>query len=282
MKKQWLILFFIVVAISKSYWANAQTLDINKDYTVTYFASNTVVNIQDAIKANMLNPTTQCSTSFINEGLVSKFICLRVKVTNKKGRFIEFQNPRINLIKCYIVTTPKQIIDSIITGDYLPFATRKYLHSNFVFQIPTSTNDTLDFYFLIDHRGSTLQLPINVYAQQNLEQQTQKFNLLNGIVSGVLLIAFCFGIFLFAQTKKASYWLYALYVACCAIWLCATNGFLFQYFFCNYPMLNNRVEASFGVFISAAFTANALSFTKPYYTEKQYSVAIVKGMVWLF
>ena len=249
-----------------------------------FFETTQPINIQQVANNFNNNYIHKINTGFINVGLVTSYIWIHYKIQlpqNSTDNFIVLDNPRLNKIQAYFFAN-NSIIDSVITGDFYPFQSRKLAYPNFRFLLPQTANKSVDVYFLIDHRGSTLQLPIEVFSKENLIEPDQKSLLYVGLKMGVFIIPFFFGFFLFFTTKNRTYLLYSLYIFISAIWLVSTDGYGFQYLWQSYPHLNNRIEAAFGVLYSGIFAANALQFTKRYQQQKSLLRNILKWLMYFF
>lgn len=255
-----------------------------KILSASYYQTEENYHLTQAISYFNVKDATLIKNNFINAGLVTKYIWIHYKIQlpkNEKEYFLILDNSRLNKIRAYF-TSSQRLLDSVITGDYYPFETRRLLYPNFRFQLPKNNDSIIDAYFFIDHRGSTLQLPIQLQSKDNFTQKDRDTLLFVGLKMGVFIIPFFFGIFLFSATRNKIYLLYSVYVFISATWLWSTEGYGFQYMWQWYPQINNRLEASFGVLYSGIFSAYALQFTKQYQQGKSLLRSILKLLMWFF
>lgn len=193
---------------------------------------------------------------FVNKGLTNHILWLKIDGKNEH-QFIQLKNPRLNIIKVFYLKN-NTVVDSMITGDFFKF-NNKHLPL-FTFKIKPN----ISLYLAIDHKGSTLQMPIIIDSVENIHIQQQKTILQIAFIIGALFLAFFFSLFLFFTSKTINYLSFTLYLLNAIIWLCLTSGLAYQFILTNHPQFNNRLEVSSGALIAVLFVLNMLNFTKKY------------------
>lgn len=255
-----------------------------KILTASYFQTSENFRLSQVVNYFNTQNTKSINDNFINAGLVTKYLWIHYKIqlpNDKNDYCLILDNSRLNKIKVYFVAS-QTILDSVITGDYYNFETRRLLYPNFRFLLPKNNDSIIDAYFYVDHRGSTLQLPIQLQSKNNFAHNDRDVLIFVGLKMGIFIIPFFFGIFLFSSTRNKIYLLYATYVFISATWLWSTDGYGFQYMWQWYPQINNRLEASFGVLYSGIFAAYALQFTKQYQSGKSVLRNTLKLLMYFF
>ncbi|MBN8836830.1 MAG: hypothetical protein J0I09_06205 [Sphingobacteriia bacterium] len=223
--------------------------------------------IEEAVTAYNKGKFIINNAPILNFGIARYDYWISFTVTNasiaKLHLYACFDNPRLNGISIYYLIDGK-IVPSHATGDLLPFATRVTNLNTFVSPLTINPGATIQVFALIQHKGSSLQLPVSLLTANALHIYEQKTYLIMGLRIGIFALAFFFGLFLFFSTGNRNFIFYSAYIFISAAWLWSTEGFGFQLMWPHFPGLNNRLEASLGVLYSGVFILNALQFTKQY------------------
>ncbi len=283
MRTKKIIFFFLSIFSFTAILCNVNLVN-PKVIELRFFQTADPLNRYQAANYFKDNTTTKIESNFINAGLVKNFIWVHCKIEltqNVTDNFIILDNPKLNKIQAYFIVE-NSLVDSLTTGDFYPFQSRRLAYPNFRFLLPKPSTKIVDVYFFIDHRGGALQLPIRVLSEENLIESDQKNLLSTGLKMGVFIIPFFFGFFLFFTTKNRTYLLYSLYIFVSATWLISSDGYGFQYLWPLLPYFNNRIKAAFGVLSSGMFVAYALQFTKPYQQQKSLLRTILKWLMFFF
>ncbi len=153
---------------------------------------------------------------------------------------LTIDNPHINRITWYQLDKTQKARLLYQTGDFYPFKQRPYPEfTNFAFPIKQNNG----FYLLkIDKRKESLQVPINVIKYDELAQRYIKGNLINGLLSGTILMMIFFSLTLWISTGKKIYVFYSLYIGALLLWIWSNKGLGFEYFWSNSSFFPSRAR----------------------------------------
>lgn len=157
-----------------------------------------------------------------------------------ENRLLLINNPHINHIEWYAVTDSLRLL--AVTGDVYPFRQRPFIHHYFALPLQDSTNHYL---LKIDKRFASLQAHLQLVAKPALAQQAAADSLVNGLLSGIIVLIVLFGLFLFLTTFDKLYIWYALYALCILLWIWTDKGFGFQYLWPDSIIIANRTRPFF-------------------------------------
>jgi signal transduction histidine kinase len=190
---------------------------------------------------------------------------IRNTAQTETNAYILLENPRLNEVDVYVLK--KDSIQSTFKlGDNFPFGIRPLTINEFVIPVTLSLADEVSVFLLIKHKGNTLQMPISIRNVNALLQKTETDYLQAGLVTGILTIAFFFGLFFLINTRDILFIYYSGYMITAALWVWTTEGFAFQYFWPTAPELATRLGPGISAVSACFFIANCLQFTKPYDT----------------
>lgn len=170
---------------------------------------------------------TRMSNLFLNPGFTSSVFWIALKAdTLTVDEVLLLNNAAINYLEWYAVT-PEGRADSIaFTGDMYPFSRRPIVYNYFA--LPLQPRTAL-YLLKIDKHFESLQAPLQLVSRSQFAQTATQESLVNGLLSGVVLLMVLFGCFLFVTTKDQLYIWYALYVFSLTMWIWSDKGLGFQY-----------------------------------------------------
>lgn len=230
-------------------------------------AGDSVTGLEEAKEFFRKNRFQKSTMPDLNLGIAKDNYWVHLGVVPEKkdsSRYmLSFGNPRLNEVRVFILSNDSLIYESI-TGDNFPFIQRSTYSHQFDFPLDLSGGDTLDIFIYFLHKGNTLQVPISIFKESAWLQQTEKSYLLIGIVTGIMLLTLLFSFFLYLNSRKKLFSLYAFYITSITFWLWSTEGFGFQFLWPDHPEIATRLGPGFSVLNLFFFMAVALEFCKPY------------------
>ena len=149
--------------------------------------------------------------------------------------FLNLNYPLLDFVSYYQVKDGV-ILQQVATGDALVFSTRLINTNLFVFPI-VETDGPSDLYLQVRSQG-TLKTPITFSSVNDVAEKLQLESLAMGGYMGFMLfmIVCCFLIILIIADKDFIF--YGLYVLGIALLNLNLNGVLFQWFWPDFPLLN--------------------------------------------
>lgn len=152
---------------------------------------------------------------------------------------LAIDNPHINILEWYVINDNNARL-LYQTGDFFPFKKRPFPEfTNFA--IPLIKNDG---YFLlkIDKRRESLQAPMRVLSYKELSGIYIKGNLINGLLSGTIILMIFFSLVLWVSTRKKLYLFYGLYIGALLLWIWSNKGLGFEYLWSNSSFFPSRAR----------------------------------------
>jgi len=193
------------------------------------------------------------------------WVAFSIKNTNSIERAIYtvLENPRLNDVDVYLIQQDS-MMGTFRLGDNFPYYQRPFYFNEFSFPISLSSGETIIVLLHIKHKGNTLQMPVRLLSLNAFLQYIEDNYLFTGVVSGIFLITFLFGIFFLFNTRDPLFIFYSGYIVTALAWLWTTEGFAFQYIWPHHPELATRLGPGLSAVSACFFAANSLQFCKPY------------------
>ena len=175
----------------------------------------------------------------------------------------------IDIMNFYVVQNG-QLIDTLKTGDTLPFSSRRIYNRNFTLPVTFEPGASKQIYLQVQTEG-IVQMPVVFRSLENYNEYEQHFLMAQGIYYGVVLIMVLYNLVLFASVRDATYLLFVLGIGAYAIYQASIHGLAFQYLWPAYPEFNEKAViygmALYG-FAGCFFAVSFLRLKeihKPYY-----------------
>lgn len=232
-------------------------------YTI---ANDSTATLQQALARFKRNEFTLNKLPALNLGIAREnyWVSFTIRNTTQAiNAYVLLENPRLNEVDVFVLGKDS-IRSTFKVGDNFPFATRPVDINEFVIPLDLAEGDEVSVFLLIKHKGNTLQMPVSIRNENALLQKTEIDYLQAGLTTGILAIAFFFGLFFLINTRDVLFIYYSGYMITAALWVWTTEGFAFQFFWPNSPDLATRLGPGISAVSACFFIANCLQFTKPY------------------
>ena len=171
----------------------------------------------------------QVSQPSFNPGYTESVFWLAVETKDLNAAtewLLTIDNPHINILEWYEVSGHNVRL-LYQTGDFFPFKQRPFPEfTNFAIPLIKS-----DGYFLlkVDKRRESLQAPMRVLTYKELSGIYIKGNLINGLLSGTVILMIFFSIVLWITTRRKLYLFYGVYIGALLFWIWSNKGLGFEY-----------------------------------------------------
>lgn len=209
-----------------------------------------VYQTKDNIHPNELleNKNLKWESNRESYGFTENYFWLRFSITNKsnsfKSLYLLIDNPHFRYVDYY-----ENINDNIVkkheSGRHLPFDNRPIDNVKNVFPVRLQNNETKTIYLKIDKRFSSVSFPISLWEKNNYSKLYNKFNLVNGIYFGGIMLMFLFALIAYFNFKRNLYLKYAFYTLFLGLYMFTTVGYLFQYIILDNIWLNSYIRVVF-------------------------------------
>jgi signal transduction histidine kinase len=241
--KKYLLLLFVVLTVGKQRaQAEAVQLGILEDKSGTYTAANVYQYYQQ-------RQFTPIHTQAHNIGFTTSIYWISATLSEDASDInkLVVGSPHINILEYYELQhgVPVRLY---LTGDHQPFSSRPFFSKDFVF--PMTSGHT--YLLKIDKRHEALSFHIRTISTQQFYDDYLQENLVNGILSGIILVMILFGAFLYISVRERLYLFYILYVAGLWLWVMADKGYGFQYLWPDSTYFASRSRPIFSLLTNAA------------------------------
>jgi len=174
-------------------------------------------------------------------------------------RIFQVAYPPIDHLEFYLVSQ-KKIVKQTLTGDLLPFSQRDILDHHFVFSHHVKANQPLTLLIKIQTQG-TVVLPLITASVENYAASRIQSQTIYGIYFGISIAMLIYNLILFFYLRDPSYLYYCFFVATILFNSLAYTGMGFQWFWSDYPILNQYaipVSVATGFLTATLFTQSFL------------------------
>lgn len=242
MKKFVLLLLAVISWWGRPAGAQALQLGILEDTTGTL----TAAGAYDYYKQQHFTPI---GTQAINVGFTTSvfWICAVVDSGITDINKLIIAAPHINIMEYYEMEQQQPVL-RYQTGDYYPFYQRPLFSKDFVF--PLQGGHT--YLLKIDKRHESLSFYIWTASTQQFYEGYLEENLVNGILSGIILMMLLFCAFLYISVKDRLYLFAILYIAGIWLWVMADKGYAYQYLWPDSTYFASRSRPVLSLLTNAA------------------------------
>lgn len=158
---------------------------------------------------------------------------IRLTVANSTHQalpvLIEADYPGLNSVNAY-VTVNHQLVQSFPRESWrTPFSQRAIVHRTFLFPVTVPPGQLRTIYLRLQRQIGNIRFPIRVWPTAAYHQYDLRQQIFWGFVSGWLLLAISFGLFLGRIHHDRLYFMYSAYVSCSLLMLLISKGYLREY-----------------------------------------------------
>ncbi len=166
--------------------------------------------------------------------------------------YLEIQVSFLDTIKLYVIDGIGKL-QEYKAGDVYPFSQRHLMTPTFTFKIPKGQGTC--FLYIASPTGIT-QFPLRFVKIPRLFRDHSLKSLINGIYFGIVLLIIFYNLFLGIKLKEKVYFYYVGFITATGLTIGQLNGYLFQYVYPQYPILNyyENVVYSLNFFIGLFIT----------------------------
>ncbi|WP_158282290.1 ATP-binding protein [Salipaludibacillus keqinensis] len=202
---------------------------------------------------------------------------VRFQVMNSSDRvdwFLELENPTMDVVTLYELSSNEEVVAIRETGDHFPFAEREVDHRYFIFSLENNLDEVQTYYLRFETEGA-MQLPLTLRTQESLMMTTQIDYGILGLLCGLALVMAIYNLFVYLSLRHRSYLYYVGFIFVNLLTYLSFTGLAYQFFWPEAVWWNNRSI----VFFMGVSNILALLFTSSFLGIKQQFPRVAK---WLF
>jgi two-component system, sensor histidine kinase LadS len=154
------------------------------------------------------------------------------------SNLLEIGTAQINEIIYYEIIDDRPAL-RYETGDHKPFSSRPLSTLNYTFPL---TKGVRYYIVKIDKKNESLQLTFGTKPIDTYFTEASESSMVIGLMSGAVVLMLIFSLFLFLITKEYVYLFYILYIAAGWFYVLANQGYVYKYFWPDYPWFAARTR----------------------------------------
>jgi len=214
-----------------------------------------------------------------NFGQIDRPIWARLRVSGISTSFaqplVRLNYPHHDYVDMYVFEHGR-MLRHFEAGDMRPFNVRPISQRAPWFPLDAATADEQEIYIRIATEGP-LVLPLDLISYTDAAEEEKFLYLWAGAFLGIIVIMLIYNSFLYLSMREASYLFYVVYLATAGGMQMAMFGFGEQYFWGNYPGVNNQVIA----FLSPFVQVTAILFVLNFVDLQKFGSAMDRGVAYL-
>lgn len=219
-----------------------------KDSLVVYSTNSKLVNVSPhlyiyedvsgTLKINdVLKKDFKLTKSEVpNLGISESVFWIKIRISNKSQEehlLLNIMLPTLDNVEFYS-PNDKGGYNLLIEGEQFPFFQRKYIDTDYLFDINIPKDSIKTVYFKISSKEG-IQLPIVLGTESEIYTQIKNRDILSGIYFGIMIALILYNFFIFLSVKDKTYIYYVVYIFLILITQTVLQGYPFQYLWPNYP-----------------------------------------------
>jgi len=180
--------------------------------------------------------------SGLNFGYTDSVFWVKGTVENtdlkEEAYVFEIAYPVIDDMRVYILRD--KISEKLHMGDKLPFLDRPVKHRNFLIPVHLNAGEKITLVLRVK-TTSAMQIPINIYQEDDMMAKVQTDMLGLSLYCGAMLMMVLYNLFIYFSIKESMYVYYVFYVLSMTLWATSLNGISFQYLWPEATVWNDQV-----------------------------------------
>lgn len=157
---------------------------------------------------------------------------------NSHVYYLETARPITDVAELYQIGNGT--VNNFQSGDQISFDKRQVKHRSTIFKIELPKSSTHQFYLHLKSDGETINLPLNLFTEDEFWHINYQQQLFLGLFYGLLFLAGIIYLFFYTSLKEKSFLYYGLYVFSIALMQAALDGLIFQYIFPQGGFISDR------------------------------------------
>lgn len=223
------------------------------------------LNVQSAINSPGYK---QLNSAVPNLGISDITYWLKFSVKNESNDpelMLKLPLPTIDYLDFYLVDSHLQVISHEVTGDRVPYSSRKFDNPIYTFRFNLKPTEIYTVLLKI-RGGEQLQAPLTLGNSTLQIDEMQDSFVIFGLYIGIVSVMFIYNLFLYLSTRDKSYLYYIVYIFIIGLTQANFQGYAFKYL---WP--NNTWLSTYAVYILSALAAlTAIEFMKQFLHTKSF------------
>lgn len=176
-------------------------------------------------------------------GFTTAAYWLRIPVQNQHAQattfYLDIKNPLLDQVTLYVVSDGA-LLATQQSGAQVVARLRPYLATTLVLPFALAANAAAELYVRVQSNGVTLQIPVAILAERELQASVTFGWVLSSVLVSMLAAMLLYNLLLLTLLKSRLYLYYVLYLLFAAVAVAAIGGIGPAYLFPNSTWLSNR------------------------------------------
>lgn len=170
------------------------------------------------------------------------------------GLVLDLGSPRQDYVDWHVLRDGGQRINTVRSGDRLPFAQRPIPSRNFALPLSLAPHERVELYMrLSNHDGVYEAMPVALYTRVSFLAASDAESLALTLYHGGILALTLYNLLLFIATRQRAFGLYVGYMLSLLVWSFTFRGYAYQYLWPEAVVFNDNVLTvaaawAFGIF----------------------------------
>lgn len=241
---------------------------------------NAMFSISDIMDPTIQNSFKSSTQKILNIGVTDAALWCKFKVVNHTGEdtYFEVANMALDSISLYRIENGQPLIVAQ-GGNHTNFNDLEVRFNTNLFNLGGKSEEVQEFYLRIRHTRGT-QTPVYVGTMKGFAEQHHKFDFIQGIYFGLMLLMIFYNLFIYFSVRDNSYIYYVIYGACITMLNAYLTGYVSEYLWPNFAVLN-KYQDIFG----STLAISGILFTMSFLNTKENAPTmhkVFKGFMYFF
>ena len=193
--------------------------DINQEYT-----------IDDILNTSVAKQFKSIGSGRVDAGFTNSVYWLKFSVHNPYNNefnwILEIAYPMLDSVQIFYVS--RNMIESHITGDSIPFTDRQSDYRNFLLPLTSLPFAQTDYYLRVQS-SSSMNIPLKIWSPKGIDAKIDAEQIVFGCYFGAMGIMILYNLLLYLSLRMSTYLYYVMFMSVSALFLFTLYGFSYKY-----------------------------------------------------
>jgi signal transduction histidine kinase len=152
---------------------------------------------------------------------------IRLQTNEERQWLLDVDYPLLDEVALYTFAAGRTL-QTIRTGDLLPYADRPIRHMSFAFPLVLPPSEPVTLYLRVRSSG-TVQVPMTLWQEDAFIEHTETVTASRGVYFGIVLIMVLYNLFLYLMVRERAYIHYVLFVTMFGLFTAGLYGWGYRY-----------------------------------------------------
>ncbi len=227
----------VTAAIELDATTDQYALEIDSSYLIDPDGRETI----DGLLGRPETDFSRMNQGEFNFGFRDEVFWFRTEVINRnhpqQNWILYLDYSLLDRIELFVVEDG-EVIQTQLGGDRSVFASRGQMDHRINFHVSLPTGETRLLFMRISSESS-MQVPMELITTEQLASRKYHSQFAFGLLYGVVIALVLYNLLLYLSTRESAFLFYIIYVSVFGLFQMSLNGFTFQFFWPDSPMMAN-------------------------------------------